>query len=438
MAPLLVYWNTARTLMSRGQYDEALKVLNDGLAAAEKMGDNAGNQNLDLHLLAARVLIMQRKFPEADVHLNKLLESNRFEGWSHLLKGSVALHEGRLDDAHSQFLQARRTMGDKILVTMSLARTHMAREEWDQAITMLQSLQEADDTLSDEEKAWKQQLLGGGDRIEFDLLRAQLALGQWENAKQRLIVLRDTDLAPNAYGLAITWLWDDSKDPADRPRAKQYLAAARKTYPDELSLAMLEARILKEEGETTQANKVVEDYAAGSPDDELRQLALARWQIRNKQPAAALNTLNRLEGLAELSDKARNTLLVYRVQALLGARKIDEAKSQCDLLVANQGTETAGYLFRASIAFIERNEPAGVENLEKALASNPRNQALQMMLAKIHQAQGDYSGVLDGISDLAGVSKYQGQVQATVSDALRRKSPKPMARKRPSPKPTKC
>jgi len=416
VAPLLVYWNTARTLMTRGKHDEALKVLNDGISAAEKLDENARSQVMDLHLLAARVLIMQRKFDKANQHLDKLIGNKRFEGWSYLLKGSVALHQGRLTQAHEHFLRAEDAMGDKILVRMSLAHTHMAREEWAEAIPLLQSLQVPVDQLTDEEKAWHQQLLGGGNRVHFDLLRARLALGQWDEAQDNIRALKETELAPNAWGVVVTYLWDDAKDKA---KAKKYIKLVREKYPNSLPLALLEARMLKEDGQTVAATELMENFAAGQ-SDELSQLALARWQIRNRQPQKALEVLSRLQQRADLSPKAQNTVNVYRVQALIGARQFEQAKKEADKLIANEGTATAGYLMKAALAFNERDEKQGIAMLEAAQQANPDNPALNMMLQRVRKAQGDFDGVLELAAGVAGIDKYQGQVQASVGEALRK------------------
>ena len=415
-APMLVYWNTARTLMTRGEFEQALEVLNTGIRAAETMDDRSKAGLLDLHLLAARALISAHRYEEADAHLNELLVSARFEGWSHLLKGSVALHQGRLQLAHEEFLKAKGTMGDKILVQMSLAHTHMAREEWAAAIPLLEAIDRPVEELTDEEKAWHRQLLGGGDRIHFDLLRAKLALGRWNDAQTNLAVLKDGKLAPNAWGVVVTYLWDDEKN---KTKARAYMDRVRERYPDNLALAMLDARLLKEDGRTVEAAKVVEEYAAAH-NDEISQLALARWQIRNRQPEQALRTLARVEQRSGLSVKARNTVEVYRVQALIGAQQFDEADRKADDLIANKGTATAGYLMKAALAFRIRDEKLGIEMLEKARDANPSNPALNMMVQRIKSAQGDFQGVLDLATNVAGIEKYQSQMQSTVGDALRK------------------
>ena len=414
-APMLVYWNTARTQMNKGDFDEALATLERGIKAAEKLDSRNRGGLLDLHLLAARALISARRYEEADAHLDKLLTNERFEGWSHLLKGSVALHQGRLQLAHDEFIKAKGNLGESLLVQMSLAHTHMAREEWDKAVPLLNKINRPIEQLTDEEKAWFREMLGNGDRVHFDLLRAKLAQGKWQDAQVNLAALKDKDLAPAAWGVVVTYLWEEEKD---KEKARKYIDLVRQRYPDDLALALLDARLLNDDGRTVDANKVMEEYAA-THSDEISQLAFARWQIRNRQAEKALTTLANVEQMPNLSRKARNTIAVYRVQALIGAQQFEEADRKVDELINNEGTATAGYLMKAALAFRVRDEKLGVEMLEKAQAANPSNPALNMMVQRIKSAKGDIDGVLDLAGSVAGIEKYRTQVQTTVGAALR-------------------
>lgn len=415
-APMLVYWNTARSHMANGRFDEGLAVLEDGFAAAEKLGDAIGEQHLDLHLLAARIHIMKRDFNAADEHLDMLLGQEKFAGWSHLLKGSVALHEGRLETADRHFNAASKALGNTVLVQMSMAHTYMAREQWEKAIPLLENLLEQEDSLDREQMAWYVQLLGSGDRIQFDLLRARLALNKWKDAQQHLQQLKGTEYESNAWALAVSYLWEEAKDEA---RATRLLQLARDKFPADVPLALLQARLLKEKGENAQAGKVLQDFASAKADDPKRQLAYARWLIRNRAPQKALALLDALEQQPQLSEPARNTLGVYRVQALIAAGQIDRARVEADRLVENPATRTAGYLMKAALAFRDRDEESGKKYLELARQSNPRNPALARMIMKIRAAQKDYEGVLDAGADVMDVSRYAAQSTAEVRQALR-------------------
>ena len=334
--PLLIYWNNARTQMLAGQNREALKTLEDGLKMAEKLGESTGGQELDLHLLAARVLIILRQFPEADKHLDKLLGHERFEGWSHLLKGSVALHEGRLDKAHSEFLQASKASGDTMLVNMSLAHTYMAQEKWADAVAYLEKLQIPVEQMNDEQKAWHMQLLGEGKRVHLDLMRAQLKLNTRDSvaqAKTHLKALRDDpDLAPAAWNIYITHLWEDAKDEA---AAWDLLRKARapEKYADDLALLNLQVRMHKDKGETADATRIYEQFAAAKPEDERRQLAFAQHLLGEKQPDRTLKVLSALERQPQLTEAGRNTFLVLRLQALYDSNQFDQAKAEAERLI---------------------------------------------------------------------------------------------------------
>jgi predicted Zn-dependent protease len=416
-APMLVYWNTARSHMTSGELDKALAVLNDGFAAAKQMGSAIGDQHLDLHLLAARILIMKREFTAANKHLDQLIGHKKFEGWAHLLKGSVALHEGRLQSAESSFAAARQGLGDTVLVKMSMAHTAMALEQWDKAVPMLEALLLEEETLSDEQKAWFVQLLGSGTRVHYDLLRAKLAQRRWADAQQHLRILRETEFEPGAWNLAVTYKWDDEKDEA---YARKLLDLARQKYPDDLGLALLDARLLKEKGQHAESTELLENFAKADTTDNRRQLALVRWLMRNREPNKALEILEGLESNTQLDEKSRDALAVYRAQALLSARQIDRAKEEVDLLTQKDSTKTAGYLMKAALAFREKDQESGLSYLEEAKKANPRNPALNMLMSSIYRAQGDFEGVLDSGADIMDVNRFSTEIKASVNDALQK------------------
>ena len=416
-APMLVYWNTARSHMAAGEFDKALAVLDEGFKAAEQLGKAIGEQDLDLHLLAARILIMKRDFAAANEHLDKLIGNKRFEGWGHLLKGSVALHEGRLHPAETHFAAARKALGDTVLVKMSLAHTAMALEQWDKAVPMLDELLEGEEGLSDEQRAWFTQLLGSGTRVHFDLLRAKLAQKRWADAQVHLKLLKGSEFEPSAWALAITYKWDEEKE---EEYARRLLDLSRQKFPDDLNLAMLDARLLHAKGQNSHATRLLEAFAAAKPEDESRHLALARWLIRNREANKALEKLEILQRQEDLSPQARNTIAVYRVQALIGSSQFELAKAEADALTKREETKTAGYLMKAALAFREKDETAGVALLEQAQKSNPRNAPLAMMVSKIRSAQGDFEGVLEAGVDVMDVDRFSNEARATVGDALQK------------------
>ena len=74
---------------------------------------------------------------------------------------------------------------------------------------------------------------------------------------------------------------------------------------------------------------------------------------------------------------------------------------------------------KATFAFRERDNKAGVEFLKKAQQANPNNPHLRMMLSKIMSQTGDFAGVLDVGSDVLGIDKLNQQATDQVSNALR-------------------
>lgn len=417
IVPLAVYWNNGRTLLSRGKYDEALKVINDGIKASEKMNDDAKEGAKDLHLMAARIHSLRNETALADMHLEKLAGDPELEARGYLLRGEIARKQGRLKTAHEHFLKAQQVLGPVALVQMALARSHMARQQWAEAIELLDALQKSQPEMSEDDQTWFDQM-GGVNQVHLDLLRCKLALGQWRQSQQHLLVLKDDEkLAPVAWALTITYLWEDAQDKA---KARDYMDRVLSKYPRNLGLVLLDARLLNEDGKTNLATERLEDFAADAPDDMLRQLALVRWHNRNGSAERALEILAALRKKSGVTKSAASLMNVFEVQALVKSQQYEAAKDMTKTLRQDPLTAKEGYRMRAELAFRENDNKVGVAMLEAARKLDPRDPALNMLLSEIRKAQGDYEGVIDAAGNVAGIDKYESKVQRTLTEALRK------------------
>lgn len=413
--PPLVYWEYAQNKFEEGKNDEGLNILKQGIATAEKNRTRYGDQYLDLHLLAARRLIMLRRFDEADKHLQILLSNERTSPWGNLLAGSVALHEGKLENAHEHYLKAQQLAGKGVLIDMALAHTFMAQQQWDQALPILISLSELNfDELTEEERAWARQLLGSGERIHFDLLRARLAKDQWEEATEHLKALRGSDFETNAWGMAVAWLWSDGQE----DKAKDLLGRVRGRFQDNLPLALLDARLSDQKGDTAGAAKLLEEFAAADSDDMRRQLALCRWKISKRQFQEALQQLGQLEQREDQPDNIRNAILIFKAQALLGSGRRAHAQEILDQLAADPQTRAASMLLKAAGDMQKGDELAAMNALQEASDAAPRSGSLNLAFARLAGSRGKLAEAIDKAANSLDVSALRDQARRLITAAV--------------------
>lgn len=385
----VVYWSTARGLMSEGKFDEALETVEKGIAAHEAarspdaQADGASPASgatatttkppsadlLELYLLAARLNIFNQKYDAAEEQLDKLRGHDEFAGWAHLLRGNVSLREGRQDEALEELKEAERTLGDKIQVNTALARAYLSLREWKLALPYLESLLVPEEKLTDEEKDWRVAIIGFEERVHMDMLRARLALGQWDEAQDHLRALRDTEWAPQAWNLSVAHLWETKQ----HEKAWEFLRRCRELFPNDVEMVFLEANFLLDENQSAAAERAFQDFVDASPNDAVRRLAMARWLIRDSKPDTALRMLETLQRHGNLTNKARNTLKILQTQALIELKRNKEADVAANALIENPETGAAGYLFKAVMAWNAGDKDRGAQLLAQARAAEPRD-----------------------------------------------------------------
>jgi predicted Zn-dependent protease len=394
LSSAVVYWTGARKLVSEGKYEDALKVLTDGIQAWEKAdspvaGLNPDEELSELHLLVAKLLISQQRYEEANKHLLELEGQEKYEGWGNLLRGDVLLRDGRLEEALEEYMRAQKKLDSPLLIHTSLARTYLGLEDWPKAIPHLEAMLTPDEGLSEDERAWRRPIFGFEDRVNLDLLRARLHTNQWDAAQKNLLALRDTELASQAWHLAISHLWQAKQ----RDKAIAYLARAREKFPDDIDLLFLEAGFMQQEGRSLSAETLFDDFVAANRNDPIRRLAQARWLIRDGKPEKAMRVLNAVERYPDLSDKARNTLRILEIQSLIELRQHTEASAKADTLIADEATRAAGYLLKAVIAWNVFDEEQGADYLARAQELERRALGQDKVIMQVRTRRGEIIGV---------------------------------------------
>jgi tetratricopeptide (TPR) repeat protein len=394
--PAVAYWVKARGLMSQGSHGEALAAIEQGIAdweklpAAQRPADNA--EQLQLHLIAARLSMLSgRPAAQIEAHLKPLEDRDQYAGWLHLIRGQLLLREGKYASARDELKRAEKTLGQQIELSASLAHASAELKEWEPAIVYLERMLEPDENLSDDDRAWRRSFVDQRERVHFELLRARLKLGRWQESQENLRELRETEFAPQAWYLVVDHLWQNN----EREKAREYLRRARDVFPDDIDLMFLAARALQEDGQGDSAELLFQDFVDAAPNDPVRRLAHARWLIYDGKTEKALRALGTLERSPSLSPKAENTVLLFRAQVLVDAGEYDKAAADLERLINKPETRAAGYLLKAVVGWKKEADPAiGDALLTRARAAEPRRTDDSSKLLTVYNPQREVVGVV--------------------------------------------
>lgn len=412
-APPVAYHYASTAAFMRGEYEAATNTLNAGLQSVSRLSQTHPAAVLDLHLLAVRQSIARRRFSEAERHLQVLLNDTSTAGLGHLYAGSVALEEGRLEQALDHYLNAQRSLGNTLQVRVALANAFLATRRWGDALPILASLHVSFADLPPLERAWAEQHLVSDEYVHLNELRACLALGRWKQALPHLEALKDSEFETPAWQLAVVYLWENDHT----SQARALLADARGKFPTNLGLLRLEVAILRQSGRVDEARELLVRFASMAPADLETQVTLCEWRIRDGQSAEALQ---QLEDLAALSKAPRDRLLVTlcQVQALLTQGRPKEALAVVEPLRADPNTAVAAGVIGAAAQVQQQNLEAAALQLNSALQANPRSGVLSLLAGELAATQGDFNRAIAAMTSSLDVTSLRERARRALLRSL--------------------
>lgn len=225
---------------------------------------------------------------------------------------------------------------------------------------------------------------GVEESASLSLRRAQLLMLLKRNDEGLAILKRLRDEkkgGAEAENLAVLALIEMDK----RDAARAVLAAARKVYPDDVELLLLDSRMLVVDGEPEKAEALLAEYCDRRP--EVVQAHLARAQLLATQldrPDRAREILN---AAAERGN--HSAPLVQLALLALSERDFDGVNDALARLRKRQPESSAADLIQSQIELANGNAEAASELLAEAIRKDPSNKVAVYFKARLDMLNGE-------------------------------------------------
>jgi lipopolysaccharide biosynthesis regulator YciM len=447
-----VYRQMAEYARNRGNIDETLRLAEKGVAAArsQEFKDDAPVV-LQLHYLAAQMLMVKGKYKETEGHVEELRKKKgAFELEAALIEGRTAVQEGRLEAAVRLLTKAAKTPkhDEAIWAHEGLALAYLGMGDYARGLAELEKIEpefKKFNDLSPEAQALAVQMFDHQATMNLEFEKCHLALGQMDKGMEYRSRLEKTPLAASGDFLLVAAQLKGFRAAkvAQKPEeaakwladARKLVGESRKLHPDNASLLWSEIAVTLSEPTTddvlgvgagpgvlrgnalawARADKLAADFSA-TRDSLPAKFVYASWLIhlgRLDKAEAYLADLDKMPALA--NDKVK--LTKARVELAARRGRADEAKK----LAAELGAEESDPVVLYSeilAAAVGGDVPGATQQMSEALSKFETSGQLWLLRGQLARANGDFPAAVDAFSRAVQYVKFKGPAEAGLFASL--------------------
>jgi tetratricopeptide (TPR) repeat protein len=379
---------SARIEFALGATYDQLKKPKDAIAAYRRALD-LDSENLDTERGLATALLSDGQLDEALKILNEIVAAEPQDAQSQIHISEIQRRQGHYDDALATLEKAKPLVQDSLELTYNEALIYDSLGRYDDAVRVLNTLvtttAHADGKYSEPEKANRAIFL---DRLGI-IYREQNKTSEAAAAYNQMIEFGG-EYARSGYQGQI----DAYRDAHQWKEATAVAAAAAKALPKDRSVQLTYASQLADTGQIDQGialAKAQTSTTGNTAEDRESQLALAQIYIRLKRWDDATVALDKAEASAT---KPEEKLYVYFLRGTLADRQkqYDEAEAQFQkaLTIDPQNATILNYL---GYMLADRGVrlPEALKMIRKAVDLDPQNYAYLDSLGWVYFKTGQYA-----------------------------------------------
>ena len=301
-----------------GEYKKAAAVFQELL--------DLGENPLPARKGLAHNLVLSEQYDKALKEYEILATTEPRNPENHLRLSQIYREQRRFDDARRSLLRAQELAPDSLEIKYNLVQLLEAEGSTEEAVDAMAELLEA--TAKDEYSPREQR-----NRAMFfeqlgSLHRARDAPAEAEKAFRAM-----GEISPEAKPRALLQIVDGYRAARKYPKARQLVKAARKEFPDDRALAMLQATIFAETGDADKGAKVLKGLLDRGPLDHQVYLSMAQVYEKGKRFDDAVKAIRKAEAVSETDPQKLAVLFTYG-SVLERAKRYDESEQKFRELLA--------------------------------------------------------------------------------------------------------
>jgi len=379
---------TARIEFAIGASYDQLKKPKEA-AAAYRRSLELEPENLDAQRGLANALLADSQLDEALKVLNDIVAAEPQDAQSQIHISEIQRRQGHYEEALATLKKAKPLAPDSLELSYNEALLYDSLGRYDDAIgvlnTLVTSSVHADGKYSEQEKANRSLFL---DRLGI-IYREENKTAEAVAAYKQLVEIGG-DYAKGGYQGQI----DAYRDAHQWKEATAVAADAAKALPKDRSVQLMYASQLADTGQVDQGIALAKAQLSSTgtaPEDREAHLALAQMYTRLKRWSDAASELNKAEAS---TTKPEEKLYVYFLRGTLADRQkqYDEAEAQFRraLVIDPQNATILNYL---GYMFADRGVrlPEALVMIRKAVDLDPQNYAYLDSLGWAYYKSGQYA-----------------------------------------------
>ena len=358
-----------------GAYKKAAEVFQEVL--------DRGEDSMPARRGLAHNLVLSGNYKRALKEYEILAATDSRNPENHLRLSQIYRELRRFEDAHQSLQKAQALAPDSLEIKYNLVQ--LLEAEGSTAAAVM--------TMKEVLRATEKQEYSPHEQRNRAMFLEQL--GMLHRAREEIIEAEKSframaEISPETKPRSLLQIVDSRRAARQYMKARQMLRAARKEFPDDRALAMLQATVFAEIGDTYNGAKVLKGLLNRGPLDHQVYLSMAQVFEKGKKFDEAIRAVQKAEAVARTEPQKRAVLFTYG-SVLERGKRFDEAEEKFRELLAKD-PNNASALNYLGYMLADRNIRLDDAHamIQRALDLDPNNGAYLDSLGWVYYRQNKF------------------------------------------------
>lgn len=358
-----------------GAYKKAAEVLQEVI--------DRGEDPMPARRGLAHNLLLAGEYERALKEYEILVATDSRNPENHLRLSQIYRQQGRFEDSRQSLQKAQALAPDSLEIKYNLVQLLEAEGSTAAAVEAMGEVLKATEKQEyspreQSNRAMFLEQLGTLYRVREEIIEAEKAFRAM------------AEISPETKPRSLLQIVDSRRAARQYVKARQMIRAARKEFPDDRPLAMLQATVFAEMGDTDKGAKVLKGLLNRGPLDHQVYLSMAQVFEKGKKFDEAIRAVQKAEAVARTELQKRAVLFTYG-SVLERGKRFDEAEEKFRELLATD-PNNASALNYLGYMLADRNIRLDDAHamIQRALDLDPNNGAYLDSLGWVYYRQNKF------------------------------------------------